>query len=432
MSSNVPSATDLSRFSGAHRAFAESLFEEIRALSASPAPGRGVTRFGYDEVETEVLKVLEARGRALGLTIEYDAAGHLHMRYPGRNPDLPAVWCGSHADSVWDGGNYDGLAGIVAALVTARAMREDGFVPDRDFVVLAIRCEEPGVTGSRAMMGQLTDADLGRRWTPESPTLAERLAALGLDPRRLKTGEPVVDLKKIAAFLELHIEQGVRPDQPKSPRVALVTGIRGMVYHRVIHCYGETAHAGAVDYPFRHDALQAAMRLAVTMQDRWAERVAKGDDLVFTTGILQTDPTAIYNGISGHVRFSLDLRSLSVETRERFYAEYRAEADRIAERAGVRFEFDPPGYLVPQVSDEGLLARLDRAAQRVGVPVLREPSGAGHDSQTFGGVGVPFVMLFVANQNGSHNPDEAMEIDDFLAGTAILYDSIRHFDAEPA
>ena len=281
----------------------------------------------------------------------------------------------------------------------------------------------------RAMMGKLSEADLGRRWTPDSPTLAERLTAQGYDVARLSSGTPVVDPKSIAAFLELHIEQGVRLTQPGGPRVGLVTGIRGMVYHRMIHCWGEPAHAGAIDFPFRHDALAATTRLVAGAWERWSQRVAKGEDLVFTTGILETDPTAIFNKVPEHVRFSLDARSLSAETREGFIEEFYEDAKRLEAFHGVRFEFDPAGRNEPMESDPALLAKLEEGAALLGIPVIHEPSGAGHDAQTFGLEKIPFAMVFIANANGSHNPDEAVETDDFLAGAAVLTETVRLYTA---
>lgn len=406
------------------RDFAESLFAEIRALSESPAPRRGVTRFGYSETESRVMEALAQKGRELGLDIEYDAAGNLLMTLRGRDSSLPAVFSGSHADSVLDGGNYDGLAGIAAALCAVRSLKEKGVTLERDFVVCALRCEEQGLIGSRAMMGKLSEADLGRRWTPDSPTLRERLESMGLDPDRLSSGVPVVAPERIGAFLELHIEQGLRLLQEGGPRVALVTGIRGMVYHRTIECWGEPAHAGAVDWPFRHDALAATSRLLSRMWERWTERVAAGEDLVFTTGILETDPTAIFNKVPEHVRFSLDARSLSRDTLNAFYREFRDEAERLATIHGVRFDFDPMGRNEPMESAPELMAQLHAGAERLGIPVLEEPSGAGHDAQTYGLENIPFAMVFVANTNGSHNPDEHLAMEDFLAGAAVLREAV--------
>ena len=421
--------TNLSEFIVKNRTYAESVFSEIRRLSASPAPGRGVTRLGYSAMETKVMGALEEKGRALGLEISFDRAGNLWMTLPGSDRKLPGIVCGSHADSVFDGGNYDGLAGIAAALLVAKTMKDEGFEPKRDFSVVVLRSEEQGLIGSKAMMGKLSPEDLERRWRPDAPTLGESIAACGIDPAPLISGQPVVDPKKIAAFMELHIEQGVRLDLPVGPRVGIVTGIRGLIWHRNIECVGRTAHAGAIDYEFRQDALAASMAFLSHMQERWADRVARGEDLVFTTGILKTPDAATFNKIPGHVAFSLDTRSLSNETLSSFYDEYLAAAGRFAKAYDVEFRFDPVGRLIAQQSDPMLMKRLHHAAEELAVPVIAEPSGAGHDAQTFGLEGIPFAMLFVSNQNGSHNPDEAMRTEDFLAGAAVLARAVFDFDA---
>ena len=243
--------TNMNDFIRTNGELAQAVFDEIRAIAASPAPGRGVTRLGYGPVETAVMARLEEKGRELGLEISHDLAGNLWMTVPGEDRTLPALVCGSHADSVFDGGNYDGLAGVAAALLAAKTMKAQGFTPKRDFCVVVLRSEEQGLIGSKAMMGKLSEEDLDRRWRPDAPTLGESIAACGIDPAPLVSGKPVVDPKRIAAFMELHIEQGVRLDMPEGPRVAIVTGIRGLVWHRTIECVGTTAHAGAIDYPYR-------------------------------------------------------------------------------------------------------------------------------------------------------------------------------------
>lgn len=146
--------TALSDFQNRHRDYAEGIFAEIRAMSASAAPGRGVTRFGFTPKETEVMERLETYGRELGLEITHDPAGNTWMTMPGSDRTKPAFMTGSHADSVYDAGIFDGLAGIVAGLVAVREMRQKGVTPSRDVVVTLLRCEEQGLIGSKAMMGK--------------------------------------------------------------------------------------------------------------------------------------------------------------------------------------------------------------------------------------------------------------------------------------
>lgn len=421
--------TALSDFQNRHRDYAEGIFAEIRAMSASAAPGRGVTRFGFTPKETEVMERLETYGRELGLEITHDPAGNTWMTMPGSDRMKPAFMTGSHADSVYDAGNFDGLAGIVAGLVAVREMRQKGVTPSRDVVVTLLRCEEQGLIGSKAMMGKITPAELTARWRPDMPTLEELMREAGVDPKTVSSGKPVVDCAKIGAYVELHIEQGLRLNLPENPRVGLVTGIRGIIFQRTVKVMGAPGHAGAIDYAFRHDALAATVKLIDRMNARWAERVAAGDDLVFTVGMLNTLPNATFNKIPEEVTFSFDLRTLSIDVRDAFYAEMTAEAERIGKVHGVTFEFGMPGYMTPCVSDPDLMRKLHRAAEKAGVRVLEEPSGAGHDAQTFANEKIPFAMIFVANQNGSHNPDEAMRTDDFLEGCAVLAGLVEDFDA---
>ena len=138
--------------------FCKTVFETVRQMSAE---GRGVTRQGYGSVECKVVEYLKSVGRDLNLEICDDAAGNVWMRLPGIDPSLPAFVSGSHADSVPEGGNYDGLAGVTAALAVAWWMRRTHFTPKRDYVVLVMRCEESSFfgkayIGSLAFTGQLT------------------------------------------------------------------------------------------------------------------------------------------------------------------------------------------------------------------------------------------------------------------------------------
>ena len=124
--------------------FCRSIFDTVRKMSAD---GLGVTRQGYSPTESEVLDYLKMIGQELGLEINTDLAGNVWMCLPGKNRELPAFVAGSHADSVPQGGNYDGLAGITAALAVAWWMRRTGFVPERDYMILMMRCEESSFFG---------------------------------------------------------------------------------------------------------------------------------------------------------------------------------------------------------------------------------------------------------------------------------------------
>lgn len=173
----------------------------------------------------------------------------------------------------------------------------------------------------------------------------------------------------------------------------------------------------------------AAARLISRMDDKWDDYLKRGEDLVFTVGVIKTAPTAAISVIPGLVTFTVDMRSLSEATCRAFHDDLVAEARKLAAERGVRFEFDAPLFTAPAHVNEALANRLWESAQRAHLPVMRLPSGAGHDSAMLGNCGIPVAMIFVANQNGSHNPHEAMELADFMKGADLLWHTVMDFDA---
>lgn len=411
--------------------FCRTIFDTVRKMSID---GLGVTRQGYSQTETEVLNYLRSIGLELGLEPHTDLAGNVWLTYPGQDRQLPAFVAGSHADSVPQGGNFDGLAGIVAALVVAWWMRRTGFTPKRDYVVLMMRCEESSFfgkayVGSLALTGRLKMEDLSLKHRTESTTLGECISACGFNPIEMTAGRPLVDLKSIAAFVELHIEQGPMLDSSEAERVGVVTGIRGNIRHKRVRCLGQTAHSGAVDKAYRHDAVLAVADWLHRMDRLWDERLAAGDDLVFTVGVLKTSATAAISVIPGEVELTVDMRSLSMETVEHFHQLLVREANAVAAERGVRFEFDNQLVTASAQVDEALSDKLVQAAKSCAMPVRRIASGAGHDAAVIGNAGVPVAMIFVANQNGSHNPYEEMKLEDFMKGANLLWHTVEQFDA---
>ncbi len=415
-------------FQEKNRDFAKKCFDDIRAMSKDV---KGVSRQGYSEVETKVLQYFKDIGEQLNLEISTDKAGNVWMTLPGKNRSLPALVSGSHADSVPQGGNYDGLAGIVASLISARWMRETGFVPERDYTVLMMRMEESSwfgkcYVGSLGMTGQLTAKDLELKHRTNGKTLAQTISECGFNPDDLTKGVPVVDLNKMAAFLELHIEQGPTLDSSDT-RVGIVTGIRGNFRHKNIKCIGETAHSGAVDKQFRHDAVLAMSELAYKMDLLWDDYLKEGKDLVFTIGVVHTSSTSAIAVVPGEVTFCVDIRSLHRETLEKFHQLLIDQANKIGARRGVKFEFDNLIVSEPLAIHKDLSNYLSATADKYGLKTRRLPSGAGHDTVIFGNLGIPAAMIFVANQDGSHNANEKMKLEDFMVGAEVLWDSVKEF-----
>lgn len=418
--------TQMTDFSASVKDFCIQLFDDVRAISADV---QGVTREGYSQTEDLVHERLAEAARAIGLEVRIDSALNLWMTLPGRNRSLPAVVSGSHADSVPQGGNYDGLAGIVAPLAVAKFLKGQNRVPERDFSIVAFRMEEcpefgRAYAGSLALTGRLKPFELDLPHRDTGRLLKDVLLEKGVDVARISSGVPLMDLSTIAAFVELHIEQGPRLDAEPVNRTAVVTGIRGYLRHKRCSIRGETAHSGAVDHDFRHDAVAAFADLVSTMNRHWEAWLGQGKDLVFTCGVVNTPATADISIISGEVDFGLDMRSLSMETLRAFHELLLTEAAEIERTRGVAISFDDVIVGEAASPDKALFDHIQKAAQAHGIPHLTMASGAGHDAAVMTSAGIPSCMIFVANQMGSHNPREAMRIEDFLSGAELLMHAV--------
>jgi len=340
------------------------------------------------------------------------------------------ILIGSHLDSVPQGGNFDGLAGIIAGLVLLCHYREHGISPPQPVRVLALRGEESAwfgkaYMGSLGLIGKLSKEDLDLRQRATGATLRSALAAKNVPVDRIERGEPLMDLAEVSAYLELHIEQGPAMVARGWP-VAAVTGIRGNIRHNHVVCKGEAGHSGAVPRWLRKDAVFAVAELLSRLDEHWRVLQQMGMDLVMTCGILSTNPAShAVSVIPGEVSFSFEVRSQSGETLEQFYKLMREECSGIAAARGVAFEFDRRLYTEPAVMASDWVTRLVAAGERAGLVIERMASGAGHDAAVFANAGVPSAMLFIRNDRGSHNPHEAMDIADFMLGVEVLYRAIQ-------
>lgn len=402
-------------------------FDLLDHIGQATHDGLGITRESYGDGEGTALRLLAQQAEAMGLAAEADRAGNLWLRIAVDRREEPAVVIGSHVDSVPQGGNYDGLAGVVAGMAVLQALAADwqSLPPLR---VLALRGEESAwygraYVGSLALLGRLPAAALALRHRTGTGTLGEALGRCGADVAAIGRSEPLLPVR-VAAYLELHIEQGPVMVARGWP-VAAVTGIRGNLRHNRVRCLGETGHSGAVPRWLRHDAVLAVAQLLARMDEHWRVLLQMGMDLVMTAGIFTT-PAASHavSVIPGEVQFSFEVRSQDAETLRRFHALLKQECETVAAERGVRFEFDEPVASAPATMDEGWIRRFEAAGAALGQPLERLPSGAGHDAAVFAAAGIPSAMLFVRNAHGSHNPHEALSADDLDAGIAVLRDAV--------
>ncbi len=398
------------------------LFTQLRELSWD---GTGVSRETYGASETAAFELVERQAREAGLETEWDAARNLIVRLPGQNPDLATVATGSHLDSVPEGGNFDGAAGVVAGLTALLAAKDRG-APARSMALYALRGEEsawfggPCYFGSRALFGGLKDDDFESPHRNGQKTLEDSMRETGANLDLLKSGQPLIDPAHFACWFELHIEQGpvlIARDKP----VGLVTGIRGNTRYRRVVCRGEAAHSGAVPRWLRHDAVLAMSDLLVRIDEHWRVLLEWGEDLVVTAGVVETNPAEhAVSRVPGEVTFALEYRSQDPKTLESFAALLQSECEQVGEKRGVNFALGPPSVTTPAQMSPNIIALIESICTEQKIDYEIMPSGAGHDSSVFANAGIPAGMIFVRNDKGSHNPHEAMDFDDFFLAAEIL------------
>lgn len=411
-------------------ALAARLLEELAIVTADPP---GVTRAAYGEGERFAHALVRREGERLGAEARTDAAGNLYLTLPGSEPALPALVIGSHLDSVPHGGNFDGAAGVLAGLAVIANLRAEGLRLPRALTVLVTRAEEAvwfplSYPGAEASLGRLPSSALEARRSDSGRSLAEHMREEGFDPDAVARGEGGFAPEDIAGFIEVHIEQGPRL-AAAGASVGVVGGIAGGFRFPQAVCLGAYGHSGAEPRFARRDAVLGFADLVAALESEWDALEREGLEATITFGRVESDPTQ-HGGsrILGELGFSLDIRSAEQALLDRLDTRLARMLAEIEERRGVRFTLGPRMGWDPAVMAPALIERLEASAAALGIPAPRVPSGAGHDAAAFAAAGIPTAMLFVRNENGSHNPHESMEVADLDHAVRILSHLVSTFD----
>lgn len=404
--------------------FAEKIFDDLERQTKD---GEGVTRAAYSPEDQLGIDMIAAAAQDLGLEVEHDFAGNVYATLPGADRSAPAVLSGSHLDSVPKGGNYDGAAGAVAALTVLAALVDLGITPARDMRCVGLRGEESvwyGIAyiGSRLATGSLDAAEVDRLQRGDTGrSLADHMAELGIDMGAMRAGPaPSVTAANTAGFLELHIEQGPILIDRKMP-VAIPTVIRGNMRFPYARCLGAYAHSAAVPRENRQDAVLATVELVRALDEFWQTLEADGNpDTVFTVGKLFTDADEhAMTKVPGECQFTINFGGTAKGVLDRARDRTEALAAEIAAHRNVTFELGECVGSDPTPIDDGLRGHLHRTAGALDIAAHDMPT-VGHDASIFARAGIPSAMVLVRNQHGSHNADEAMEMDDFGLGVQVM------------
>jgi allantoate deiminase len=394
--------------------------ERLNEIAKCSLPSAGVTRFPFTKEHELAIGVIKGWMERANLSVSMDAAGTLLGRKEG-TIEAPTFLIGSHQDSVRDGGQYDGIMGIVLGCLALEKLKTEGINLPFAVEVLAFADEEgvrfpTALMGPRSLAGTFDPKDLELK-DRDGVLLRDALAKFGGNPEKL------LSLKRksheILGYLEVHIEQGPILENQNSA-LGVVSGICGIERHEVTFV-GETGHAGTVPMSSRRDALLAASEFIVAVN----HNAIMQEKVRTTVGSLQLWPDVV-NAIPNKVSLTLEIRALDDQQRQEFHSKAQNVMSAVSQKcdvsASMRCTYSQPAVLC----DEGLSLYLNASALNYCSNIVNLPSGATHDASAMADL-CPIAMLFVRCAEGkSHTPLEAVKDVDMTVAIDTVADFLKN------
>jgi allantoate deiminase len=382
----------------------------------------GSNRISFSKEERKAKELVKRWMKDTGLLVTEDGVGNVFGRFEGRK-DQPVVMSGSHVDSVPNGGHFDGPLGVLAALEVAEAWKETNYQPDKPFEVVVFTDEEGarfngGLTGSRAVTGEMDIEEQKKLIDIYGEPFEQVIEKDGLTIKGFT--EAKRDLSEIAAFVEVHIEQGKRLEKENLP-VGVVTGIAGPSWLNVTF-RGEAGHAGNTPMNDRKDALVAASEFIAGIKD--LPKIVSPSAVV-TVGKLEVFPNGV-NVIPGEVRLTVDIRDIHSETRDQLVKLVIEAGEASATKYQIDLTISESLNVDPVAVTKGMQEKAAMAvSEAIGTKTYFLPSGAGHDAMVLGRH-VPMAMLFTQSKDGiSHNPKEWSSLNDCVQTIHVLNNLLK-------
>lgn len=384
-------------------------------------PDGAPNRVAYSDGDLKARVYVRELMNQAGLETTIDAAGNIIGRRAGKNPGLKPLALGSHIDMVPLGGNYDGCVGSMAAIEVAKTLEEKGIDLQHPLEIIIFTDEEGGLTGSRALAGALKKQAL-KVVNSTGYSIGAGIERLGGDTTRLS--EVLRPRGSLAAFLELHIEQGGILDREQLD-IGVVEGIVGLRWWDVT-VSGMANHAGTTPMRMRQDALLASARFIEAVNE---EALKMEGSQVATVGRIKAAPGAP-NVIPGKVVLSLEIRDLSDAVIDALYKNISDRAVEISKSSGTTFDFkvlDATGK--PALTAPFIQKEIGKAADVLELSHKQMQSGAGHDAQDMALI-CPVGMIFIPSKNGiSHSPEEYSSPEDITNGANTLLNTLLQLDS---
>ncbi|MCC6457317.1 MAG: Zn-dependent hydrolase [Caldilineaceae bacterium] len=410
---------------------AERLLQDIDELGRigelPAAEGGGLDRRAFSAAERSARDFFAAKAEESGLTVAVDGAANLSAKLHCGPANARTILAGSHLDTVPNGGRYDGALGVLAALEALRTVREAGLQLPVHLEAIAFTDEEGrlgGITsGSRAFAGTYRPQD-AVRFITQAASYPEDFAAMqsylpgGLSEESMLNAKR--NLAEVAAFLEVHIEQGPRLEHAGAT-IGVINAVVGRYSYEVTF-RGRSDHAGTTPMNLRADALVAAARFITQANEGVCSTFPNA---VLTCGGIETGPN-VFNVVPNHARVMIEFRAADEATLAVLDSMVRRAAAESAQLAGVEHTLTPTARFAPCSLDSGIQLAIRIVAEGLGLRHMTFSSGAVHDAHSLAPV-VPTGLIFVPSVEGrSHCPQEATSDEDVVAGANTLLRTMLH------
>ncbi len=401
---------------------AERLWDMIMETAKIGATAKGgIKRLTLTDLDRQVRDWFRAACEAAGCTVAIDDMGNMFARRPGRDNSLPPIAMGSHLDTQPTGGKFDGVIGVLSGLEVIRTLNDLQVETNAPIEVVNWTNEEgsrfaPAMLCSGVFAGVFDRAFADSREDRDGKKFGDELDRIGY------RGSEPCGAHKFGAHFEVHIEQGPILEA-EAKTIGIVTGVQGMRWFEVT-VTGNESHAGSTPMPLRHDAMLAASRMIVAVNDIALRHGPAG---VGTVGLVECRPNS-RNVIPGSVFFSIDFRHPEDSAVAAMEDQMRKSVAEIAAAAGVEAAVERVWDSPAVRFNDDCVAAVERAAAAQGYPARRIVSGPGHDSAYVARV-APTSMIFVPCEGGlSHNELEKTEQDQVTAGANVLLRAVLDTD----
>ncbi|MDB9313812.1 Zn-dependent hydrolase [Spirulina sp. CS-785/01] len=381
-------------------------------------PQGGVRRLAYSPEDIAARQTVQQWMQEAGMTVRIDTAGNIIGRYEGNSPHLPVLATGSHLDTVPNGGRYDGALGVLAGIEVVRVLQESNTRLQHPLEVIIFTDEEGSVLGSKAITGNIIN-DSAYYCRPDGEDIQSCLQRIGGDWYHLH--EARRSSQDIAAFLELHVEQGPILDS-MGKDIGVVEGIVGQ-QRFMITIEGSVNHAGTTPMYLRQDALVAASQVVLAVH----EVGNTPGQQVATVGQLQVYPNAV-NVVPGKVEMSLDIRDLSSLHIERLLQQLEVQLQEIQEKTQTQISLTSRLQIAPALANDIIQSAIAATCEQLQFSYTHLPSRASHDAQEMANI-TDMGMIFVPSESGvSHSESEYTSPEDCAKGTTVLLHSLLKLD----